>query len=87
MNPAPVTLADVQAIQALAKCEATPDQQKRALDWITFSACGLKADPFEPGSPDVSAYLMGRQSVAKQIAAVLNTDPASIRRANKETRP
>ena len=83
VKPAAVVLADIQALQALGKCEATPDQQRRALDWILYSAAMLREDPFVPGQPDATAYLNGRQSVARQIASVLQTDPASIRRATK----
>ena len=76
-DPAVVTLADIRAIQAVAKGEATAGQQQRALNWILHSAAVIDQDPFVPGQPDATAYLMGRQSVARQVATVLRTDPAA----------
>ena len=76
-DAAAVTLAELKSLQALAKGEANADQQQRALKWILHKAAVIDQDPFVPGQPDATAYLMGRQSVARQIAAVLQTDPAA----------
>lgn len=76
---APWDVADVGAVQALDRGEATPDQQKRALKWITEGAAQVGEDAFIPGHPETSQYLMGRQSVGKQIIKLLKLNLSQLR--------
>lgn len=48
--------------------ELSQDSAKRALEWILYNACQLREEPFiDPGQNDVRDYVLGRQSVARQI--------------------
>lgn len=72
-------IADVSAVQALDSGTATPDQQKRALKWIVEGAGQVGDDAFIPGHPETSQYLMGRQSVGKQVIKLLKIDKNTMR--------
>lgn len=72
-RPAAITPEQAAAIKAVAKGNASPDQQKTALLWIMDDACGTWMDAIQPGHPDVTAYLTGRKSVALQISTVLRS--------------
>lgn len=65
-----VDITVTRAIKALAAGNASDSQQKRALDWIIETAAGLKLDPFNE-NPNVTSYMVGRQSVARQIVSVI----------------
>lgn len=74
-KPAQCTEAQSAALRAVAKGNASPDQQKVALLWIMDEACGTWADALHPGQPDATAYMTGRRSVALQISAALRQRP------------
>ncbi len=65
-------LADAAAMKALARGDASADQQKRALDWIIRCAAMTYDESFVPGHPDVAAYRAGRISVGRQIVGLIN---------------
>lgn len=76
------TLADASAIQALTRGEATPDQQKRALDWILRKACALPEWAYQPGTSDRDTNIaLGRQFVGHQIVKLQNADMSRLRRS------
>lgn len=64
-------IADVAAIQALSKGVATPDQQKRALDWIILKASMTYDNPFDLDSAHISAHYAGRMFVGQQIVKLV----------------
>lgn len=70
-HPPQYAQADCRAIQALASGEAGPEDQKRALDWIIYQACGTYDEPFRPGEPDAVMYMLGRRSVALAIIKLI----------------
>lgn len=85
-HPAFYRQEDVRAIQTLAvyaqgaeiPWEAgeeppvpSPLDVKRALDWIIHSAAQTYDDPFVLGQADASHYVMGRQSVGRQIIKLM----------------
>lgn len=70
-HPAAWEPADVGAIQALHRGDASPDQQRRALKWIIESAAMTYDEAFVPGQPDVKDFLLGRMNVGKQIVKCL----------------
>lgn len=72
--------ADVAAIQALARGDATPDQQKRALDWIITSA-GTYDLSYRPNSDRDTAFAEGKRHVGLQIVTKLKLNLAAIRQA------
>ena len=66
--------ADVAAIQALAKGTATPDQQKRAIDWIINKGCATYDFPYRPGGMEGdrdTCIAIGRMFVGQQIVKLL----------------
>lgn len=69
-KPAHYEIADAAAIQALARGDASPDQQKRALIWIV-EVCAARSDlSFRPG-PDGHAntsFAEGKRWVGIQVA-------------------
>lgn len=64
-------IADAAAIQALVKGAATPEQQKRALDWIVVKAAQTYEMPFDLESDRVSAFYAGRMFVGQQIVKMM----------------
>lgn len=76
----PFTVADVAALQALLRGDASADQQKRALTWIiergarTYEV-DYKSDPYD------HAFCAGRRSVGANIAVMLKLDIAKLQRA------
>lgn len=82
-HPAAWDIADAVAVQALSRGEATPDQQKLALNWIITSAAMTYDETFVPGQADVSDYLAGRRSVGNQVVKLLHVNTAVLRRTNE----
>ncbi len=64
--------ADVGAIKAVGRGDATPEQQRRALDWIIRQACQTYEEQFDPDSARVTDFLLGRRSVGQQIIKLFN---------------
>lgn len=60
---------DTMAIKALAEGKASEGQQKRALDWILYSACGMRQLSFRPGVDGErdTAFAEGKRFVGLQI--------------------
>lgn len=71
--PATYTLADHAALQALAAGTATPDQQRRALDWIIHQASRHYDLSYRHGDSHATAFAEGRRFAGAQIVRVLNT--------------
>lgn len=66
--------AEVAAVQALARGNATADQQKRALDWIINKACATYDFPYRPGGQEGdrdTCMAIGRMFVGQQIVKLL----------------
>ena len=67
--PADYTARDAYAIQALAKGEATPEQQKLAYAWILYSAADVNQLSYRPGADGGrdTAFAEGRRFVGLQL--------------------
>ena len=74
LQSAPYDLADVVALQALANGIANEAQQKRALNWIIYKACGFHDLSYRPGRELDTAFKEGGKWVAHQINAVLTAN-------------
>lgn len=72
-------LADVSAIQALQRGDATEHQQQRALRWIIESAAGTYQFHFYPGERETS-FALGRAFVGQQLVKLSKLDVSSLRR-------
>lgn len=73
------TPADAHALRALRTGTASPEQQKRALDWITLNACAVATLSWRETDREM-AFLVGRQFVGLQIGRLLTCDLNILRR-------
>lgn len=78
-KPAPYTIENVGALQALMRGEALPHQQKEALDYIINVLAGTYDEPFRPSQRETD-YALGKAHVGRQIVKLLKTNPAILRR-------
>lgn len=62
----------VAALKALGRGEASPDQQKRALDWIVNEAAGTYDMTFHPEDDRATAFAEGKRHVGRQIVGFMN---------------
>lgn len=74
-------IPDAAAVQAMARGEATPEQQRRALDWIIKRAAMTYDVTFHPGLPDASAFAEGRRFVGLEAVKLLQLNLSQIRKA------
>lgn len=77
--PPQYELADVSAIQALQRGDATEHQQQRALRWIIERAAGTYEFHFYPGERE-TAFALGRAFPGQQLVKLLKLDVSSLRR-------
>lgn len=85
--PPEYQLLDVQAIQALHRGDATPDQQQRALRWIVESAAGAYDQTFYPGGEDGrrnTDFAEGRRFVGNQVVKLTKLNSSNIRRGEDD---
>lgn len=79
-HPPKWDIPDAAAIQALARGEATPDQQRRALEWIVNQACGTYEMQYRPGSARDTDFSLGRQFVGQQIVTMTKLNLNQLRK-------
>lgn len=84
--PPAYELADASALQALQRGEATPDQQRRALDWLIKVGAGAYEFHYYPSDRD-TAFALGRAFVGQQIVKLLTLNLMSLRRERNATAP
>lgn len=79
--PAQYDLADAGAIQALARGDAPPDAQKRALRWIIENAAGTYEQSYRPGQEGErdTAFAEGRRHVGLNIVKLLKLNLQAMR--------
>ena len=86
--PPPYDLADVSALQALARGDADPEMQRRALRWIIDRVADTYGFPYRPGANDRDTNIaLGRQFVGQQIVKLLNINLATLRRTEPRADP
>jgi hypothetical protein len=73
-------VADLAAVKALHAGTATPEQQRRALDWIMKRAAGIGEVSFHPGDSHATAFKDGRRFVGLILANVLAKTMDALRR-------
>lgn len=81
--PAPWEEAVAYALQALNTGTATPEQQRRALDWIIDRAAMTYDEPFWPDNARVTDYVLGKRSVGLQIVKLIKLTPQAISQGDK----
>ncbi len=77
---APWDVADAGAIQALARGDASPEMQKRALEWIVNVAAMTYQPTFMQGDRE-SAFAEGRRFVGLQVVKLTRINLNVIRKA------
>lgn len=73
--------SDIEAVKALAKGEARPDQQVRALEWIIKTAAGTYEMSFRSdadGGERETAFAEGRRFVGLQLVKLINLPPKVV---------
>lgn len=87
--PAHYELADAKAFQMLAAGEATPEQQKRALDWIINQCARTYDQPFRPGGEDGrrnTDFACGMAFVGQQIVKLIKVNLLALQQQTGENR-
>jgi hypothetical protein len=67
--------AEIYALRAFMADTATPEQNKRAREWILFEACGLRDMSFDPDNQRASDFAEGARSVGLKIVAASKLTP------------
>src|SRR5258708_16799816 len=80
-DPAPWEDHHAHAMQALSVGNASPDQQRAALQWIIEGACGHNDWAYRPASERDTAMFLGRQFVAKQGIKLINLNISALKRS------
>ena len=79
--------ADCAAFIALARGEAAPEQQRRALDWIIREAAGTYDLSYRPDSERATAFAEGKRFVGLQIVKLTQNETlASVEKKAKEAK-
>lgn len=73
--PAAPKMADAAAIRALARGDATPEQQTRALTFIVEALCGTYDLSFRPNSERDTCFAEGRRFVGLQVVKLTKINP------------
>jgi len=85
--PPAYDLADISAMQALQRGDATPDQQVRALKWLIEQAAGTYQFHFYPDSARATDFALGRAFVGQQIVKLLRLSVGDLRRGVQDDDP
>lgn len=72
----------VVAIQALARGDASPDQQRGALNFIINQAAATYEPTFQLSGPHDTAFAEGRRFVGLQLVKLTKLNPTALRKAN-----
>ena len=75
---------DVSAMQALERGEASPEQQKRALDWIINNASGTYELAWEVDNERASSFEAGRRFVGIEVVKLLKINLNAFRSNTNE---
>lgn len=81
--PADYEPADVSAIQALQRGDASPDLQRRALAFIINDLARTYDLSYRPNSDRDTAFAEGKRFVGLQIVKLLKLNTEAIRQAKE----
>lgn len=82
-SPVPWEPADASALQALAAGTASPEQQKRALNWLVYQACGTYDLDYRPDARE-HAFVSGRRFVGLECIKLLKVHPGAFTKKREE---
>ena len=77
--PPDYTLADVYAIQAVADGRASPEQQKRAIDYIVMVLAGKEDLAYRPDSVRDTDFALGRQFIGHCLVFLIRINPGVLK--------
>lgn len=80
--PPPYDIADIAAMQALARGKADAQQQPRALKWIVDHVCRTYHLSFSEVSDRFTNIAEGRRFVGLAIVDAINTNLKIVRKEN-----
>jgi hypothetical protein len=75
-------IPDAGAIQALARGDASSDQQRRAIEFIVNSLCGTYDLSYRPESERATCFAEGRRFVGTQIVKLTKINLSKMRQAH-----
>lgn len=81
--PADWDTADAAAMQALAKGEATAEQQIRALKWWVNKAAATYDLSYRPGDPHDTSFAEGRRFCGLQTVKLTKVNIAALRQTGE----
>lgn len=84
-KPAPWEPADIASIQALARGDASPEQQRRAIDYIINDIAGTYDMSYRPDSERDSVFAEGKRFVGLSIVKAIKLNLALIRQVKSKT--
>lgn len=76
----------VAALKAMSEGIANEGQQKSALEWILFEACGIRNVSYQPGDTAATAFAEGRRFAGLMIAGAIQAKPAASARPKRNQR-
>lgn len=86
-KPADWELPDAGAIQALARGDASPDQQRRALDFIVQKLARTYDLSFRPSGDRDTAFAEGSRWVGLQLVKLINLNLSRFRKSEPGEQP
>jgi hypothetical protein len=81
-----IEFSETHALQCLAKGEATPEQQKLAIDVILHKICRIRHETFKRDSERETLYAQGVRGAGLAIVKELETDLLKLREEQKNDR-
>jgi hypothetical protein len=81
--PAPYHLADLTAVQAVAGGTATPDQQRRAMQWIVESACDTYGLGWHPEGGHAASFVAGRRFGGLQVVKAIKINVGLLKKGGE----
>lgn len=83
--PAGFVLADIAAVQAVYQGTGTPEQQKRAMEWVIKGAAQIGSQSYRAGDSHATAFLEGRRFVGAQILSLLAMSTEDLKKRRTTT--
>jgi hypothetical protein len=76
--------ADIAAIQALVRGDASPEQQRRAVDYIINDIAGTYDMSYRPDSERDSVFAEGKRYVGLQLVKAIKLNLARIQQVKEQ---
>lgn len=84
-QPAGFELPDIAAVQAVYHGTGTPEQQKRAMEWVIKQAAQIGGQSYRAGDSHATAFSEGRRFVGAQILSLLAMSTEDLKKRRTTT--